>query len=60
MNRTDGFLGDGVYNAHFFGDASLAGLALKAVREQARYSIPALNRQRRKHARLATQLTPHK
>ena len=55
LNRTDGFLGDGVYNAHFFGDASLANLAVKAVREQARYSVPALNRQRRTRARLATQ-----
>jgi 2-polyprenyl-6-methoxyphenol hydroxylase-like FAD-dependent oxidoreductase len=56
LNRTDGFLGDGVYNAHFFGDASLANLAVKAVREQVRYSVPALNRQRRTRARLATQI----
>lgn len=55
LSRTDGFLGDGVYNEHFFGDASLAGLAVKAVREQVRYSVPALKCQRRTRARLATQ-----
>jgi FADH2 O2-dependent halogenase len=58
LNRTDGFLGDGIYNQHFFGGASLAELAAKAVREQARYSVPALNRQRRSRARLATQTRP--
>jgi FADH2 O2-dependent halogenase len=58
LNRTDGFLGDGIYNQHFFGGASLAELAAKAVREQARYSTPALNRQRRSRARLATQTRP--
>jgi tetracycline 7-halogenase / FADH2 O2-dependent halogenase len=55
LNRSDGFLGDGVYNQHFFGGASLAELAAKAVREQARYSVPALKRQRRGRARLARQ-----
>lgn len=55
FNRSDGFLGDGHYYEHFFGDASLASLIAKAVREQTRYSIPALNRQRRAHAHLATQ-----
>ena len=44
--------------ARLFGDASLANLAVKAVREQARYSVPALNRQRRTRARLATQTRP--
>jgi FADH2 O2-dependent halogenase len=54
LNRTDGFLGDGVYNQHFFGGASLADLVAKAVREQAHYSVPALNRQRRTRGRLAS------
>ena len=58
LNRTDGFFGDGVYNQHFFGGASLAELAAQAVREQARYSVPALNRQRRTRARLAAQTRP--
>jgi len=55
LNRTDGFLGDGDYNEHFFGGASMASLIAKAAREQARYSVPALNLQRRTHARLASQ-----
>ncbi|MGC8781676.1 MAG: NAD(P)/FAD-dependent oxidoreductase, partial [Anaerolineae bacterium] len=54
LNRTDGFLGDGLYREHFFGDASLLELAVKAVREQARYSTLALKWQRRTRARLAT------
>ena len=56
LNRSDGFLGDGTYNEHFFGNASVARLLTKAIREQARYSTRALNRQRRTRARLATQL----
>ena len=55
LNQTDGFLGDGIYRAHFFGDHTLADLAVKAAGEQARYSVPALNWQRRSHAHLATQ-----
>ena len=60
LNQTDGFLGDGIYRAHFFGDHTLADLAVKAAREQARYSVPALNWQRRSHAHLATQTTATK
>ncbi len=50
-----GFMGEGIFRAHFFGDATMADLAVKAAREQARYSVPALNWQRRSHAHLATQ-----
>ena len=57
LNRSQGFLGDGAYREHFFGDASLPALAAKALREQARYSTFALNRRRRTHARLAAQTT---
>ncbi len=56
LNQTDGFLGDGIYREHFFGDASTAELIGKAMREQARYSVVALNRQRRSRARLAAQI----
>ena len=55
LNQTDGFLGDGIYRQHFFGDASLVELVRKAVEEQARYSVPALGWQRRTRARLAKQ-----
>ena len=60
LNQTDGFFGDGVYRQHFFGDASTGELIGKAISEQARYSVLALNRQRRSHARLAMQARrPH-
>ena len=55
LNQTDGFFGDGVYRQHFFGDASTVDLIRKALSEQARYSVLALNQQRRKRARLAMQ-----
>jgi FADH2 O2-dependent halogenase len=56
FNRTDGFLGDGIYREHFFyGNTSMTALILKALSEQARYSVPALSWQRRSHARLSWQ-----
>jgi FADH2 O2-dependent halogenase len=55
FNQTDGFLGDGIYREHFFGEADLPFLARKAVAEQFRYSVPALDWQRRTHAHLAAQ-----
>lgn len=53
LNQTDGFFGEGVYRRHFFGDASTLELIGKAIREQARYSTFALERQRRKQGHLA-------
>ncbi len=58
LNQSDGFLGDGVYRQHFFGDAAPLDLIRQALQEQVRYSVPALNRQRRRRARLASQLAP--
>ena len=56
FNRTDGFLGGGSYREHFFhGNPSMHSLMLKAVGEQARYSVPALKWQRRRDARLSWQ-----
>jgi FADH2 O2-dependent halogenase len=56
LNQSDGFLGDGAYREHFFGEADLPFLLSKAVAEQFRYSVPALDWQRRTHAHLATQI----
>jgi FADH2 O2-dependent halogenase len=57
FNRTDGFLGDGIYREHFFyRNTSMTALILKALSEQARYSVPALNWQRRSSARLSWRL----
>ncbi len=59
LNQEAGFFGDGAYRRHFFGDTSTMDLLKKAVREQARYSVVALNLQRRSHAHLATQEPSH-
>ena len=54
FNRTDGFLGGGSYRAHFFHEnLSMRSLLLKAVGEQARYSVPAMKRQRRRDLRIS-------
>jgi tetracycline 7-halogenase / FADH2 O2-dependent halogenase len=53
FNRSDGFLGDGAYREHFFGDLGLPGLIAKALREQMKYSRPALQRKKRVEGRLA-------
>ncbi|MFO7634964.1 MAG: NAD(P)/FAD-dependent oxidoreductase, partial [Caldilinea sp.] len=42
FNQTDGFLGDGIYRTHFFGDTTMRELIAKAICEQAHYSVPAL------------------
>jgi len=60
LNQSDGFLGDGIYREHFFGDNSIVDVIRKALVEQTRYSVPALRRQRRTHARLATQIVGQK
>lgn len=43
FNRSDGFLGDGIYREHFFGNKTMLDLILKAVGEQTRYSAFALS-----------------
>jgi FADH2 O2-dependent halogenase len=60
LNQSDGFLGDGIYREHFFGDNSMVDVIRKALAEQTRYSVPALSWQRRTRARLATQIVGQK
>lgn len=55
LNRQVGFLGDGAYRQHFFGDEPALKLLAKAMDDQMKYSIPALNRQRKTRARLSWQ-----
>jgi len=55
LNRRVGFMGDGAYRQHFFGDKSMLELLQKAIGDQLRYSPFALNRQRRAHSRLSWQ-----
>ncbi len=55
LNRRVGFLGDGAYRQHFFGNVSTFQLLRKAIGDQLRYSVPALNWRRRTRARLSWQ-----
>lgn len=50
-----GFFGDGVYREHIFGEAKPLSLLAKAIGDQLRYSVPALQRRRRAQSRLAWQ-----
>ena len=58
LDRHSGFMGDGAYRAHFFGAKNLPELLERAIADQLRYSVPAIQWQRRKHARLATHPQP--
>ncbi|PJB66616.1 MAG: NAD(P)/FAD-dependent oxidoreductase [Anaerolineae bacterium CG_4_9_14_3_um_filter_57_17] len=53
FNSRDGFMGDGEYRSHFFGNMSLLELGVKAARDAIRYSEPYLNWKRRAQNRLA-------
>ena len=55
LDRRAGFLGDGAYRKHFFGDASPLALLAKAAGDQLRYSVPAIRGRRGRAARLAWQ-----
>jgi FADH2 O2-dependent halogenase len=55
LNSGTGFMGDGEYRQHFFGQKSLQGYLARAVVDQFRYSTPGLKWQRRRRARLAHQ-----
>jgi hypothetical protein len=53
FNKEDGFMGSDAYRQHFFGEMSWLDLIRKGVIDQLRYSVPALNWQRRSQNRLA-------
>jgi tetracycline 7-halogenase / FADH2 O2-dependent halogenase len=55
LNRRVGFMGNGEYRAHFFGEKTMLELLTKAIEDQLKYSVPALNRRRKTRARLAWQ-----
>ena len=56
LNRRVGFMGSGEYRKYFFGEKSMLGLLKKAIEDQLKYSIPALNRKRKTRARFAWQM----
>ncbi|MEW6403385.1 MAG: tryptophan 7-halogenase, partial [Chloroflexota bacterium] len=51
LNRRVGFMGSGEYRKHFFGEKSMLELLRKAIDDQLKYSVPALNRRRKTRAR---------
>lgn len=53
FNPRDGFMGDGEYRKHFFGELSLLALGIKGALDAIRYSKPYLNWKRRSQNRLA-------
>jgi len=53
FNKRDGFMGDGEYRKHFFGDMSLLDLGIKGALDAIRYSKPYLNWKRRSQIRIA-------
>ncbi|MBI5565880.1 MAG: tryptophan 7-halogenase, partial [Chloroflexi bacterium] len=55
LSPRDGFMGDGAYRQHFFGDMSLRDLLRVGAIDQVRYSTLALNWKRHARARLAWQ-----
>jgi FADH2 O2-dependent halogenase len=55
FNKRDGFMGDGEYRKHFFGDMSLLELGLKGARDAIRYSKPYLDWKQRSQNRIAWQ-----
>lgn len=55
LSRRVGFLGDGAYRQHFFGDTASLTLLAKAIGDQLRYSTLALIQRRRTFARLSWQ-----
>ena len=57
LNRRVGFMGSGEYRQHFFGDQSLVNLLLLAARDERRYSVSGIRRQRESRARLSWQVT---
>lgn len=56
LNPGTGFMGNGAYRAHFFGNHSLPTLLSKAVADIYRYSTLGLTRRRHRQARLADQI----
>ncbi|MFO7583708.1 MAG: hypothetical protein R6W69_03180 [Anaerolineales bacterium] len=48
-------MGSGAYREHFFGGESMLNLLLLAVRDEAKYSLRGIRKQRQTRARLAWQ-----
>jgi hypothetical protein len=55
LNRKVGFMGSGVYREHMFGDESMLHLLILAAKDEMKYSVRGIRKQRKTHARLSWQ-----
>nr|WP_315475732.1 hypothetical protein [uncultured Undibacterium sp.] len=53
LNRKGGFLGSGIYRDHFFGDESMLNLLILAAKDEMKYSVRGIRKQREYRARLS-------
>ena len=53
FNKEDGFMGNGAYKEHFFGEMTMLDLLSQGARDQIRYARPLLKWRRKKQARLS-------
>jgi FADH2 O2-dependent halogenase len=56
LDKRVGFMGSGAYRQHFFGDESMLRLLVLAAKDEWKYSIGGVKRQRKTKARLAWQV----
>jgi hypothetical protein len=56
LNRKVGFMGSGIYREHMFGNESILHLLILAARDEMKYSIRGIKKQRRTRARLSWQV----
>jgi tetracycline 7-halogenase / FADH2 O2-dependent halogenase len=55
LNRKVGFMGSGIYREHFFGDESMMRLLYLAAKDEQKYSVRGIKKQRETKARLSWQ-----
>jgi tetracycline 7-halogenase / FADH2 O2-dependent halogenase len=55
FNRQVGFMGSHDYRQHFFGEQSLLDLILSTAKDEMKYSVRGLKKQRKNHSRLSWQ-----
>jgi len=53
LNRKVGFMGSGIYREHMFGDESMLRLLILAAKDEQKYSVRGIKKQRKRHARLS-------
>jgi hypothetical protein len=59
LNRKVGFMGSGVYREHVFGDEGMLHLLILAAKDEMKYSVRGIKKQRETRARLSWQTNSH-